>query len=38
MFPAVNMKSAKPVPVATAVEPVAAKTRSRKKAAADAVQ
>ena len=38
MFPAVNMKSAKSVPVATAVEPVAAKTRSRKKAAADAVQ
>ena len=38
MFPAVNMKSAKTVPVATAVEPVAAKTRSRKKAAADAVQ
>lgn len=38
MFPAVNMKSAKTVPVVTAVEPVAAKTRSRKKAAADAVQ
>jgi hypothetical protein len=38
MFPAVNMKSAKTVPVATAVEPAAAKTRSRKKAAADAVQ
>ena len=38
MFPAVNMKSAKTVPVATAVEPTAVKTRSRKKAAADAVQ
>ena len=38
MFPAVNMKSAKPAPVATAVEPTAVKTRSRKKAAADAVQ
>jgi hypothetical protein len=38
MFPAVNMKSAKSASVATAVEPVAAKTRSRKKAAADAVQ
>ena len=38
MFPAVNMKSAKSVPVTTAVEPAAAKTRSRKKAAADAVQ
>jgi len=38
MFPSVNMKSAKPVPVATAVEPAAVKTRSRKKAAADAVQ
>jgi hypothetical protein len=36
MFPAVNMKTAKSV--ATAVEPIAAKTRSRKKAAADAVQ
>ena len=36
MFPAVNMKTAKSV--ATAVEPTAAKTRSRKKAAADAVQ
>jgi hypothetical protein len=35
MFPAVNMKSAKPAPVA---EVPAAKTRSRKKAAADAVQ
>jgi hypothetical protein len=34
MFPAVNMKSVKPVPVAE----VPAKTRSRKKAAADAVQ
>jgi len=32
------MKSAKTVPVDTAVEPAAAKTRSRKKAAADAVQ
>ena len=38
MFPAVNMKSAKTVPVATAVESAAVKTRSRKKAAADAVQ
>ena len=38
MFPAVNMKSAKPVPVATAIEPAATKTRGRKKAAADAVQ
>ena len=38
MFPAVNMKSAKTAPVATAVEP-AAKTRGRKKAAtADAAQ
>jgi hypothetical protein len=37
MFPAVNMKSAKSQPVATAVE-TTAKTRSRKKAAADAVQ
>jgi len=36
MFPAVNMKSAKPV--ATAIEPAATKTRGRKKAAADAVQ
>ena len=36
MFPSVNMKSAKPVPVA--VEPTATKTRGRKKAAADAVQ
>ena len=36
MFPAVNMKSAKPAPVA--VEPTAIKTRGRKKAAADAVQ
>ena len=35
MFPAVNMKSAKPAPVA---QVPAAKTRSRKKAAADAVQ
>ena len=38
MFPAVNMKSAKTAPVVTAAEPAAAKTRSRKKAAADAVQ
>jgi hypothetical protein len=38
MFPAVNMKSAKTAPVATAVESAATKTRSRKKAAADAVQ
>ena len=38
MFPSVNMKSAKTAPVATAVEPTAVKTRSRKKAAADAVQ
>jgi hypothetical protein len=40
MFPAVNMKSAKPAPVAVtvAVEPTATKTRGRKKAAADAVQ
>jgi hypothetical protein len=38
MFPAVNMKTAKTAPVTTAVEPAAAKTRSRKKAAADAVQ
>jgi hypothetical protein len=36
MFPAVNMKSAKPTPVP--VEPTAIKTRGRKKAAADAVQ
>ena len=36
MFPAVDMKSAKPV--VTAAEPAVAKTRSRKKAAADAVQ
>jgi hypothetical protein len=35
MFPAVNMKSAKSTPVA---ETPAAKTRGRKKAAADAVQ
>ena len=38
MFPSVNMKSAKPAPVAVAVEPTATKTRGRKKAAADAVQ
>jgi hypothetical protein len=38
MFPAVNMKSAKPVPAPVAVEPTATKTRGRKKAAADAVQ
>jgi hypothetical protein len=38
MFPSVNLKSAKPVPVAVAVEPTATKTRGRKKAAADAVQ
>ena len=38
MFPAVNMKSAKPVPMPVAVEPTATKTRGRKKAAADAVQ
>lgn len=38
MFPSVNMKSAKPVPVAVAVEPAVTKTRGRKKAAADAVQ
>ena len=38
MFPAVNMKSAKPAPVPVAVEPTAIKTRGRKKAAADAVQ
>ena len=37
MFPTVNMKSAKSEPVATAVDSTA-KTRSRKKAAADAVQ
>ena len=37
MFPSVNMKSAKTAPVATAVE-TTAKTRSRKKAAADAIQ
>jgi hypothetical protein len=37
MFPSVNMKTAKSAPVATAVEP-AVKTRSRKKAAADAIQ
>jgi hypothetical protein len=36
MFPSVNMKSAKPAPVAEDLP--AAKTRSRKKAAADAVQ
>jgi hypothetical protein len=38
MFPTVNMKTAKNTPVATAVETTATKTRSRKKAAADAVQ
>ena len=38
MFPAVNMKAVKTAPVAVAVEPTAAKTRGRKKAAADAVQ
>jgi hypothetical protein len=38
MFPAVNMKTAKTATVATAVETTATKTRSRKKAAADAVQ
>jgi len=39
MFPAVNMKTAtKPAPAPVAVEPAATKTRSRKKAAADAVQ
>jgi hypothetical protein len=37
MFPTVHMKPARSEPVATAVEPTA-KTRSRKKAAADAVQ
>ena len=37
MFPAVNMKASKSAPVAPAVE-TTAKTRSRKKAAADAVQ
>jgi len=37
MFPTVNMKSARSEPVATAVDSTA-KTRSRKKAAADAVQ
>ena len=38
MFPAVNLKSAKPAPAPVAVEPTAIKTRGRKKAAADAVQ
>ena len=40
MFPAVNLKSAKPAPAPApvAVEPTAIKTRGRKKAAADAVQ
>jgi hypothetical protein len=38
MFPSVNMKTARPAPVATAVESIAVKTRGRKKAAADAVQ
>lgn len=38
MFPAVNMKSAKPAPAPVVVEPTAIKTRGRKKAAADAVQ
>ena len=38
MFPAVNMKSAKPAPAPVVVEPTATKTRGRKKAAADAVQ
>lgn len=38
MFPTVNMKSARLETVAPAVEPTATKTRSRKKAAADAVQ
>ena len=37
MFPTVNMKTARSEPVATAVDSTA-KTRSRKKAAADAVQ
>jgi len=38
MFPSVNMKASKSVPVTAAVEPTAIKTRGRKKAAADAVQ
>ena len=38
MFPTVKMKTSRSEPVVAAVEPTAPKTRSRKKAAADAVQ
>ena len=38
MFPTVKMKASRSEPVAAAVVPAAPKTRSRKKAAADAVQ
>ena len=38
MFPSVKMKTSRSETVVAAVEPTAPKTRSRKKAAADAVQ